>query len=528
MWRVFIDFSTLLNILYLAFMKQMNEKNELARFTNHFAFNAQIGFTDARQLLLFLALVSQTNPHDKDEPMTGILSINDIQLLIRKERTKSKGVYKETQEFIDKMMENNFVKFVPTDIDDPLVRKHLKNYGVVFDRLRVIKGGEGTFYQYRFHEDMRIHIKELKRDFVSLNLPKGMKSGHAIRFLLLAKAHHDNLRLHKKVTCLKISLIDLKRILGIEKKYSMFADFRKWVLEPIVSEVNKSSLLYIKKYKFIRTSRKVTHIEFYLEDGEIQKRQVKKRASEQLEGQTEMDFTQKTIPSPSSNPRNFVPDEIDIAKLTRSQLLAYNYLVDRKCIEGIVYRQIVQKVPSSEYLGWEDVFVQKAWKRFEKGTKYTQEGQKAGAFVKWWMKGEFKDRLFSEIMEEVIKEKKSRPSQEQTNREAAKTMTASEYETWRKKEKATPTRKEPVTRKKGMHNLGDLISKSVKHISPPLPFDGEKWKKENPKDFRTLQNRVIEEYRENYKEAFDLVQMADMIEEKTLYYAKLKEKELND
>lgn len=512
--QINIDCPYFIIIVYLVFMKQMNNKNELARFTNDFAFNAQIGFTDARQLLLFLALVSQTNPHDKDEPMTGILSINDIQLLTRNEKSKSKGIYKETQEFIDKMMENNFVKFIPTDIDDPEVRRHLKNYGVIFDRLRVMKGGEGTFYQYRFHEDMRVHIKELRRDFVSLTLPRGMKSGHAIRFLLLAKAHHDRLRLHKKVTYLKISLIDLKRILGIEKKYSVFADFRKRIIEPIVSEVNKSGLLRITDYTFVRTSRKVTDIEFSFQDGEIQRRNTKKLQGEQLEGQMKMDFTQKPLPSPSTPVKDFVPNDTDIAKLTKAQLLAYEYLLERKCKAGIIYRQIVQKTPSSEYLGWEDIFVQKAWERFEKRTKYKQKAAKAGAFIKWWMKGEFKTKLFAELMEEVTLIKKSCSVEQRASRERAKTMTASEFDALVADESKVKKRVETLPSSSGMTPVSELLQK----YKPE--FDVEQWKQNHAAKYEELKQRVIAEYKEGYGASFDLKRMEGKIEEKALFYAR--------
>ena len=87
-------------------------------------------------------------------------------------------------------------------------------------------------------------------------------------------------------------------------------------------------------------------------------------------------------------------------------------------------------MPSSEYHGWEDIFVQKAWEHFETKTKYKQAARKAGAFIKWWGSGEFKDRLFSEVMEDVQAIKKSTSVEAWENRKVAMNMTAVDFEAW--------------------------------------------------------------------------------------------------
>jgi len=410
-------------------MNEIKKHTQISRFTNNFALNAEIGFTDARQLLLFLALVSQTNPQDPNEEMTGILSVQDIAQLIRsKDAKKSGSLYKELGQFTEKMMESNYLKFSPSiDIDDEEAKKHLKDYGVIFDRLQLFSEGGTTFYKYRFHEDMRPHIKLLKENFVSLEVPKGMKSGHAIRFLVLAKAHHDKYRAAGKVktTIKKIAIIDLKRILGIENKYAVIADLKKRVINPIVNEINKSGFLYIPNHQYIKDGRTITHIEFYFEDGELYKKNVVDvLASHDHKGLTD-----------------FVPNDKDIDKLTWAELRAYHYLVNLNCKPGIVYRQILPKMPSSEYKGWEDIFVQKAWEHFEKKTKLKDVNLRAGAFIKWWGSGEFKDRLFSQVMEAVqkVKKKTSKDQEAWDNRKVAINMTAAEFKQWHKKQQ-TPTK----------------------------------------------------------------------------------------
>ncbi len=407
-------------------MEDLFKRSEIARFTNDFARNAEIGFTEARQLLLFLALVSQTNPQDEGEEMTGILNVREIERLIRKKGAKKSGnFYSEIKIFIEKMLMNNYVRFSPS-VDDKNAKKYLKDYGVIFDRLQVMQGGEGTFYQYRFHEDMRPHIKMLKENFVSLAIPKGMRSGHGIRFLMLAKSHHSRVRAFKKVSVLEIAITDLVRILGIENKYPRFNNLKVRVIEPMIKEVNNSGLLRVQKHEYIRTGRSISHIKFNLTDGILTEERNRLGAPDV-----------KQTPAKREK-AGFVPTSEDEQQLKRGQYLAYKFLTEKGCIPGIVHRQIVVKMPSSECLGWEDVYIENAWGRFEKGTKHSEKKGKAGAFVKWWMNGEFKDRHFSELIEELVAYKKKVRNDDPKrweNRMKVQDMTNSEFMAWYEEEK---------------------------------------------------------------------------------------------
>ncbi len=385
--------------------KELGINKPVAHLTNDFALKARIGFTTARQLCLFLLLVSQTNPFEEEDDMTGIISLKDIATIIRKEGAKRSGsIHKEVLDFVKKMMQSNYVEF-QTSIE--WRGQKLPKYVAIFDALEPIEVPQGnTLYRYQFNKMMRPHLKGFLRDFVSLAIPKGIKSGHAVRFLIMAKAHHDRLKAFSKTTKLKITVDDLKNILGIEGKYPLFTQFKIRVIQPILKGVNESLILEIKDLEYIKQGKKITHLVFHLEDGELAKARKKK--------------DQKKL-------TDFIPNEADIKKLSYSQKIAYDFLCEQNCKAGIVYRQIIQKMPSSEYLGWEDVFIEKAWNRFEQLTKHTNPNYKAGAFIKWWQSGEFRDTLFSEIMESVITEKKKKNDIELFNRDLAKTMTSEEF-----------------------------------------------------------------------------------------------------
>jgi len=402
-----------------------NTGSEVARFTNNFALNAQIGYTDARELRIFLGVISQTNPYDENEVMEGIFSLEELERLTRPAEAKRSGsIEVEYKKILKNMMKKNYVEFA-----SPVKHKGkvLNSYRVVFDRIEPLKIDGTAFYKWRVHEDMRPHIKNLQDNFVGIALPKKMRSGHSIRFLILGTAHHNRLRVggRVKVTRLEIDLEEFRRLLNIQGKYPVFSDLRKRVIEPIVSEINASGLLFIQTYNYLKTGRTITGIEFFLEDGDLMKKRAKQLPIETSEEKKEVDSNS-----------DFVPTEKEENQLKEGQYLAYKFLVEKGCKEGIVYRQIVQKTPSSECKGWEDIYFQRAWKLFESGTKYKQKKAKAGAFIKWWMSGKFKDRHF-EVVNDLRKEKKKIKEddiQRFINREDVKDLSHTQFLAWREEQ----------------------------------------------------------------------------------------------
>lgn len=191
----------------------------------------------------------------------------------------------------------------------------------------------------------------------------------------------------------------------------------------MINEVNNSGLLRVHSHEYLRTGRTISHIHFNLIDGDLhEERKTLNSAIDIFDNEKE-----------TQGKAGFIPDAEDENKLKQGQYLAYKFLTERGCIPGIAYRQIVEKMPSSECLGWEDVYIARAWERFEKGTNQTDKSGKAGAFVKWWMNGQFRDRHFSELIEELVVYKKKIGKEEPKrweNRMTVKEMTHSEFLVW--------------------------------------------------------------------------------------------------
>lgn len=69
----------------------------------------------------------------------------------------------------------------------------------------------------------------------------------------------------------------LRRTLGVGDKYPNFKDFRRWVLEQAVLQINERSPLHVD-WKARKTGRKVTHIEFtFTDEREVERLEEKKR-----------------------------------------------------------------------------------------------------------------------------------------------------------------------------------------------------------------------------------------------------------
>ena len=65
---------------------------------------------------------------------------------------------------------------------------------------------------------------------------------------------------------IEYTLTDIKEYLLLQDKYSVFKDFRKWVIEPVIKELREKELLDIYNVEYIKTGRKVTSIKFYVKD----------------------------------------------------------------------------------------------------------------------------------------------------------------------------------------------------------------------------------------------------------------------
>lgn len=432
--------------------KNSNRNLPVAHLANEFALKSKVDFNNAREWLIFLYLVAQLDPLGQDElPPKAIIPVSELKKVLQEGNKHWGGLYNEIRKATDRMA--SVVCRFDTDISVggiPLAKSI-----PVFAEIGPEKTKDGGVYiSFEFNHKMKPLLLGFRSNFLGIKPPKGIASGHAIRFLIYVKAERDRRRKKDgKTMVIRFQIKEFKRILNIEGKYKQIKDLKRRVIEPIIEGVNKSSILEIVDVRYEKTGRKITSILFSIEDvfdiSTLSKEAISKNTS-----------------------LNTLPTKKELEQLTKAQHAAYKFMIEKKVYDGIAYREIVLKMPSSECFGYEDEFLKLAWGEFEKRTKKLKEVNKAGAFVKWYKNDVFKEGLFPEVIEKLCKNKKRKTEQERSNRELAKEMPEKDFEKIyyeqikAKKNKATKESSATVLtqntkrKKAGIQSLGDLIGKN--------------------------------------------------------------------
>lgn len=169
------------------------------------------------------------------------------------------------------------------------------------------KSGKVTI---KFHEDMMPYLLELSKQerfytHYELQYVLPMKSQYAIRLYELLKSYQKN----NYEWFFEIDT--LKKLLNCEN-YTRFPDFRRWVIEPAIAEINEFTDIKIA-WEPIKQGRKVVRVSFYM---------VGKRKPELLEAQRairdeldgQMDFEAIFTEAQSSVKAEFFRENLETGK----------------------------------------------------------------------------------------------------------------------------------------------------------------------------------------------------------------------
>lgn len=115
--------------------------------------------------------------------------------------------------------------------------------------------GAGTV-QLRFSQEVVPYITRLEREFTSYRLERigAMSSPNAIRV-------YELLLQYAKLGERTLETEELKRLLGLEGKYTKFSMFQKSVIDPSVDQINEFSDIQVS-WKPRKTGRKFSHLVF--------------------------------------------------------------------------------------------------------------------------------------------------------------------------------------------------------------------------------------------------------------------------
>lgn len=133
--------------------------------------------------------------------------------------------------------------------------------------------GSGVI-KVEFHSSLKPYLLQLKENILIGNIEGfvkyplstvvNFKSSYSIRLYELLKMEVWKAEKEKKKQFEKVLTIEEYRsILGLEKKnYPIFADLKRWVIEPPVREVSDKTELNIFETRYIKTGKKITSICF--------------------------------------------------------------------------------------------------------------------------------------------------------------------------------------------------------------------------------------------------------------------------
>ena len=167
--------------------------------------------------------------------------------------TPQKNAYRELQTVADRLYDRSVTVHDP-DPENPKIATTKTRWITSVSYLP----DEGTI-QLTFAQKMLPYIAMLEGGFTRYNLEHiaNMTSVYGIRFYEFFKfwlfgSSHGNK---------KIGMAELKEKLELKDKYSSIKDFKLYVLDKAMSDINNASDLSAS-YETLKTGRKITHIEF--------------------------------------------------------------------------------------------------------------------------------------------------------------------------------------------------------------------------------------------------------------------------
>ena len=155
-----------------------------------------------------------------------------------------KTAYRDLKEGINRLYERS----INLSIDDKSIKMRWVQEIQFLDSQSVIG--------IRFSKPILPFISNLSREFTKYALSDiaGINSGYGIRI-------YELLVQYRQIGKREISVESLRTMLELGKKYPLFADFKKRVIDTAIDQINEYSPLKVT-YEQKKTGRKVTHIIF--------------------------------------------------------------------------------------------------------------------------------------------------------------------------------------------------------------------------------------------------------------------------
>ena len=198
----------------------------------------QLSSTEQRIVLAAISKISRDEEITDDEIYR--VTVDDLRNLGVHEKT----AYRDLKDGVNRLYDRS----INLAIDD----ESIKMRWVQSIRFLESKSVVGL----RFSKEILPFISNLSREFTKYSLSNiaGMSSAYAIRI-------YELLSQYRSIGKREISVESLRKMLELGKRYPLFADLKRWVIDTAVDQINEYSPLSVK-YEQKKTGRKVTHILF--------------------------------------------------------------------------------------------------------------------------------------------------------------------------------------------------------------------------------------------------------------------------
>ncbi len=200
----------------------------------------------AQKFILFMA--SMVNPMDGEFRYLRV-KVKDIEPILNTDQKKWGSIYKIVKDII--MSLNNHPLKIQQEDGSHLIINWIAS--------AEIRQGSGMV-EFEFSEKLRPYLLQLKSHFTKYKLQNilQLKSAFSIRLYELLKARQF-------IGKAEYELDELKGILGLDQKYSVYYDFKRRVLLPAQEELAQYSDIWFE-FKERKQGRKVEYLIFYIHE----------------------------------------------------------------------------------------------------------------------------------------------------------------------------------------------------------------------------------------------------------------------
>jgi len=200
---------------------------------------------------LVLTLLTQISPKDEDFKRYKI-NIAELAALWQLEGSYAAAIYEEVQSAADSLVGRTIQLS-----DDPTISETVSWLSYV-----KYKRGSGEV-EMEFHSSLKPYLLQLRRYYTEYQFKHvvNFRNQYTIRIYELLKV--EGFKAEEGKFSRKFKYEELRMLLAIsEKEYSLFADFKKRIIDPSVKEICTHTDLNIEEVRYGKTGRKITDITF--------------------------------------------------------------------------------------------------------------------------------------------------------------------------------------------------------------------------------------------------------------------------